>query len=146
MRAANLFSVLFLLASASAGADMYKWTGADGTPQFGQYPPAGVQAERLKPAPAPRSTSAPPSAQEQLKVLNQRLEAQNEEKAKAQAQREEAERRQINCENARNNLQRLSSGGNRMVQMPDGSYQRLDQDLKQKQLETNRKAVKTFCK
>ena len=43
------------------------------------------------------------------------------------------------------NIERLNYGGNRMVHMPDGSYQRLDEKQKQEQLEKNRKAVEEFC-
>jgi len=145
MRPANIFPLLLLLATASAGADMFKWTDASGTTQYGQHPPAGVQAERLRSAPAPQSAPAAKSLQQQVEDMNKQQEEQNKRKAAAAKKEQLAANRKTNCDSARKNLEQLNYGGNRMMKMPDGSYQRLDEKVKQEQLEKNRKAVKEFC-
>jgi hypothetical protein len=146
MRPANIFPLLLLvLAAGTAHADMFKWTDADGNTQYGQHPPAGVQAERLKSAPAPKTAPASKSLQQRVEEMNKRTEESNRRKAEAGQQKQQAANRKINCENARQNIEKLNYGGNRLMKMPDGSYQRLDEKTKQAQLEKNRKAIKEFC-
>jgi Domain of unknown function (DUF4124) len=145
MRAADIFLLLLLLASAPAGADMFKWTDAGGNIQYGQHPPPGVPAERLKSAPAPQSAPAPKSLQQQVDDMNRRTEEQNQRKAEAEKQKQAAANRKMNCEIANRNIEQLNSGGNRLIKMPDGSYQRLDEKTRQAQIEKNQKAIKEFC-
>ena len=40
MRLATIVSIILTLISTTAGAAMYKWIDADGSTQYGQYPPA----------------------------------------------------------------------------------------------------------
>ena len=145
MRLANLFPLLLVLAAGTAGADMFKWTDANGNTQYGQYPPAGVPAERLKSAPAPQSAPQTRSLQERVEEMNKRTEEKNQQKAEAEKKKQAAANRKINCENAHKNIEKLNYGGNRRVQMPDGSYQRLDEKAKQAELEKNNKAIEKFC-
>lgn len=145
MRPAKIFPLLFLLATGSAAADMYKWTDANGITQYGQHPPAGVQAERLRPAPAPATAPAAKSLQQQVDDMNREIEASDKRKAEAAQKKQRAEIRKTNCANARRNIEFLGYGGNRRIKMPDGSYQTLDEKTRNEQLEKNRKAVKEFC-
>jgi hypothetical protein len=145
MRPANIFALLLLLATGSAGAAMYKWTDTNGNVQYGAYPPAGSQAERMHAAPAPKSAPAGKSLQQQVEELEKSQAADQQRKAEAAQKQQDAENRKINCANARKNIEQLNYGGNRLVHMPDGSYQRLDEQHKQAQIEKNRKAIKEFC-
>ena len=43
----TLLALGLTLAATAAQAAMYKWTDASGNVQYGQFPPAGVQAERI---------------------------------------------------------------------------------------------------
>ncbi|AHF00326.1 DUF4124 domain-containing protein [Thioalkalivibrio paradoxus] len=49
-RLALPFGVLLALLGAPPGAaaDVYRWTGPDGTPQFGDRPPSGSDSERIE--------------------------------------------------------------------------------------------------
>ena len=47
MRRSTLVALALTLATASAHAAMYKWTDQNGNVQYGQFPPTGVQAERI---------------------------------------------------------------------------------------------------
>jgi len=145
MRLLNVFPLLLLLAATPAGAAMFKWTDANGNVQYGQFPPAGSNAERLKGAPAPASAPAGKSLQQRVEEMEKHQESEKQSKAEAAQKQQEAANRKTNCENARQNIERLNYGGNRLVHMPDGSYQRLDEKQKQAQLEKNRKAVEEFC-
>ena len=145
MRLLNVFPLLLLLAATPAGAAVFKWTDANGNVQYGQFPPAGSNAERLKGAPAPASAPAGKSLQQRVEEMEKHRDSEKQSKAEAAQKQQEAANRKTNCENARQNIERLNYGGNRLVHMPDGSYQRLDEKQKQEQLEKNRKAVEEFC-
>jgi hypothetical protein len=146
MRRLDIFPFLLLLAAGPAGAAMYKWTDASGNVSYGQSPPPGVSAEPIHGATAPRSAPGEAkSPQERLKALEKQQEAQKKSQAKEDKKRQQAADRKTNCEHARKNLERLSNMGNRRVRMPDGSYQRLDDQKKQALIDKNRKAIKDFC-
>jgi hypothetical protein len=144
----NIFTLALILANGSAGATMYKWTDASGNVQYGEFPPAGSQAERIKAAPTPADATPPEkskSLQQQVEEMEKRQDAKKQRQAEATQKQQNAANRKINCENARSNIQRLNYGGNRLVHMPDGSYQRLDEKQKQEQIEKNQQAIKEFC-
>jgi hypothetical protein len=146
MRHTTVFSIFLLLAMNQAGAAMFKWTDANGNVQYGQHPPAGVDAEYLKADQQPKAgTPATPSLQEQVEALDKRLAQEAEQKAKEAQKEQDAENRKINCTNARKNLEQLNMGGHRLTRMPDGSYERLDEKQKQAEITKNQQAVKDFC-
>lgn len=145
MRPEKLFFLLLLLAAGSAGAEILRWTDADGNVQYGQHPPAGADAEHIRTQPAPRSAPAAKPLQQQMEELDARLEAKRRQEAEAARNKQDAEQRRHNCQNARSNVEQLSYGGNRMVRLPDGSYERLDEPRRQAELEKYRKAVEEFC-
>lgn len=145
MRPVNIFTLLLMLVTGTASAAMYKWTDANGHVQYGQYPPAGSQAERVNAAPAPKAAPAAKSPQQRVEELEKRQGEEQQRKSESAQKLKDAENRKINCANAHQNLERLNYGGNRLVHMPDGSYQRLDEKQKQEQIEKNQKAIKDFC-
>jgi hypothetical protein len=145
MRLATIFPLLTLLAAAPVEAAMFKWTDADGNIQYGQHPPAGAKAEQIRAAPAPKSAPVAKPPQQQVEELDKRLDAQQQQKAEAEEKKQAMENRKINCANARKNLEQLSYGGHRLMHMPDGSYQRLDEEQKQALVKKNQDAVKEFC-
>ena len=145
MRLATIFPLLMLLTAAPVEAAMFKWTDADGNIQYGQHPPAGANAQQIRAAPAPKSATTGKSPQQQVEELDKRLEAEQQHKAEADEKKQVAENRKINCANARKNLEQLGYGGHRLMHMPDGSYQRLDEEQKQALIKKNQDAVKEFC-
>ncbi|VAW77802.1 hypothetical protein MNBD_GAMMA13-1544 [hydrothermal vent metagenome] len=145
MHQASIFSALLLLVATAANAAMFKWTDANGHVQYGQHPPAGVDAKNIQAGSKPKSTPASPSLQQQVEALDKRLAGKAKQEAEAKQKQQNAKNRKINCENARKNIERMNYGGNRLAQMPDGSYQRLDEKQKQAQINKNKKAIKEFC-
>jgi len=146
MRLGTFIPLILALATAPAGAVMFKWIDANGNTQYGQYPPAGVQAERIKTAPKPASApSAQKSPQQQLKELEEQNKKAGEKAAEAEAGKQHAEMKKKNCEIARQNLEQLNLGGHRLTRMPDGSYQRFTEEEKQAMIQKNKEAVKEFC-
>jgi len=144
----TLIGAMLVLAMAGAHATMYKWKDAQGQVQFGQFPPAGVDAERIKTPHAPHArppASAGPDLQERVRALEARKAAEQEKAQAEQQRREQAARVKQNCENARLTIQRLGRGGNRRYRMPDGSYQRFNAEESRKRIEESRKYIKENC-
>ena len=126
MRLSTVIPIILALTITPAGAAMYKWTDADGNTQYGQHPPAGVQAERVKPAPQPASQGQPVlTPQQRLQQLEEQQQKESEDEAKAQAEKEKAEIAKKNCKTAKQNRANLQMGGHRLTRLSDGSYTRL---------------------
>jgi hypothetical protein len=112
-----IFVVSFLFAAA-ASAQQYKWVDKDGKVRYGDVPPPGVNAQRLKPPPRPAASAPAPSAKkgEKDKPLSpeaafrkRQEEAQKESQKQAQAD-QEAQAKRENCERAQGSLRTLESG------------------------------------
>jgi len=146
MHLATLISISLALTTTAAGAAMYKWTDVDGSTRYGQYPPAGVQAEsvHVSPQPASRPQTAP-SPQQRLKELEQQQQKQTEKAAEAAAEKQKAETKRKNCEIAKNNLAGLQMGGHRLTRLPDGSYTRLSEEERLNRVAEAEKHIKEFC-
>jgi len=108
---------------------------------YGQFPPAGVNATRIKADPEPKSAPARKPLEEQVKELDKQMEQQKAAKEETTANKQNAATRKQNCENARSNITKLGYGGQRLAHMPDGSYERLSEEKKQE----NQDAIKEFC-
>ena len=147
MLARTLIGTILLLAMAGAHATMYKWKDAQGNTQFGQFPPAGVEAQRMKAPRAPASSpaKAAPSLKDRLKALE---EKQDKDQEKAQAAKEEqkrAEQQKQQCENARKTVTLLGRGGNRRYRMPDGSVRHLDENETRRRIDESKQYLKKYC-
>ena len=146
MRLATLISIILALTTTAAGAAMYKWTDADGSTQYGQYPPAGVAAERIKVSPQPASQPQPAlSPQQRLKELEEQQQKQTEQEAKAAGEKQKAETIKKNCEIAKKNLSGLQVGGHRLTRLPDGSYTRLSEEERLSRITEAEKHIKEYC-
>jgi len=136
---------LFLLPAQGA---MYKWKDERGVTQFGQFPPPGVEAERLRAPPPPAGD--PEAARQQL---NERLQQEREAADQAREKRQEAARQAeldarqaAACEAARRNLSTLQRGGNRRVRLPDGTVTYLTAEQRQQRIDQARKQIREHCK
>jgi hypothetical protein len=146
MRLATIISIILALTTSAAAAAMYKWIDADGNTQYGQYPPAGVQAEHIRANPQPASQpQATPSPQQRLKELEQQQEKQTEKEAEATAEKQKAETIKKNCEIAKNNLAGLQMGGHRLTRLSDGSYTRLSEEERLSRIAEAEKHIEEYC-
>lgn len=146
MIARTLISTLLLLAMAGANAGMYKWKDAQGNTQFGEFPPAGVDAEQMKPPPPPATNPGKgPSLEDRVKALDAQESADKEKALVEKEEKEKAAQKKQNCENARQNAELLQRGGNRLYQMPDGSYKRFNAEESQKRVEESKKFIAENC-
>lgn len=146
MRLSIILPLILLLASPAAWAAMYKWKDQDGNTQYGQFPPAGVEAQAIspnrQPAAATRTTSTP---QQRLEELEKKQQEQQESDAKAAKAGELEEQRKANCRISQENLLSLQRGGHHRVRMPDGTVTYLDEPERQRRIEEAREIVEKDC-
>jgi hypothetical protein len=117
MHKAIILAVTCLFAAA-ASAQQYKWVDKDGKVRYGDVPPPGANAQRLKPPPAASTAPAAPAAKSdkgekplspEAAFRKRQEEAQKDRDKQAQAQ-QEAEAKRGNCERAQTALRALESG------------------------------------
>ena len=141
----GILTIILALAVTPVGAAMFKWTDANGNVQYGAFPPAGVEAERIKGSPQPRSQPQSTTPQQRLKDLEQRQKEEGEQAAEAAANQQREEAKKKNCEIAKKNLANLQRGGHRRVRLPDGTVTYLEDEDRQQRIEENKKRVREFC-
>ena len=119
MNRAIIFGLGVLFASAAA-AQQYKWVDQNGKTQYGDVPPPGVQAQRLKPpssgpAPAPAAaakkdgkTEKPLSPEAAYRKRQEDAQKENEKNEKAE---QEAAAKRENCLRSQEALRTYEAGG-----------------------------------
>ncbi len=146
MRLATIFPVILALTATPSSAGMYKWTDADGNTQYGQHPPAGVQAEQIKPGPPPGSQPQPRlSPQERLKALEAEQQKQQQKEVEAATEQQKLETNRKRCEIARTNLANLKMGGHRLTRLPDGTYTRFSEEERLRRVREAEQQIKDYC-
>lgn len=158
MLRALLFIAGFVFAGAAAA--QYKWTDKDGRVQYGDAPPAGVNAAPMRrpPAPAYSQTEAadkkdsakddakkgPLTAAEQDAEFRKRQQAADAERQKqAKAEREAADKRE-NCARAQENVRVVESGRVARTDAKGERYYLDDAQLAQEAMKA-RQMVRDWC-
>ena len=149
MRKLLLFAATLAFA-ATALAQQYRWVDKDGRVQYGDVPPPGVSASRLKgpaaaPAAAEPKTKGPLTPAEQEAAFRKRqLDGEKEREKQAQAEKQ-TQARQENCARAQQALRTLESG--QRISRTDAKGERYILDDAQIAQETvqARQAVKASC-
>lgn len=140
--------ILALTCATPLSAETYRWVDENGATVYSQSPPpAGRQAETIKPPPPPAIT--PEEARRKLDEQRQFLEDRREDreigKEKTAAGKEETQRRSQNCQAARANLKQLE--GNTQVRMrdADGQYRRYTEEERQAKMAEARQQIEQYC-
>jgi hypothetical protein len=141
--------------AASAAAQQFRWVDKDGRVQYGDTPPPGVKATRLKP-PSGGSTSAPsssaPAKKDGEKALSPEASFQKRQKEakeledKAGKDRAEAETQRLNCMAAQSQVRQIQSGQRITGTNAAGERVFLDDSQRALELERAQKAVSESCK
>ena len=147
MRPSTVVALALTLAAASAHAAMYKWTDQNGTVQYGQFPPTGVQAERISASGTTHKVEAPDgkSPQQRLQELEQQQKQQEGEAAEARGAQQRQDLREQNCKIAQKNLAVLQEDGHHRVRLPDGTVTYLTDEQKQQRIDQANQQVKDNC-
>jgi len=136
----------FLLMSGHALAVTYKWVDEEGNVQYTQTPPpAGIEAETIKPPPKVDTEKAVKGLQAQeekaTKLRQNRLDtAKKEEEVK-----QELELQKKNCEMARARLASYEQPMVKFVQ-EDGSRVRATEEERQAEIAKSQEMIKEWCK
>ena len=117
VRVANALATAAILLACNglALAQQYKWVDADGKVRYGDVPPPGVKAQRLKPPASGPSPSSPASVKGEKPLSpeaayrKRQEDAQKERDKGAQAEQEASAKRE-NCNRAQESLRTLESG------------------------------------
>jgi len=143
--AASILAAVFMQA---AFAQQYRWVDANGKVQYGDVPPPGVDAKRLKPPPAP----PPTSSKDAQRTQNEKETAfRNRQQQSRKAQDQEEQKRvadsgkQQNCEQAQAELRTLDSGVRIARIDATGERYYLDDAAIEKEKASARKAVEAWC-
>lgn len=140
-------SLLLFLLALPVHAALFKWTDENGVTHFGQYPPAGVEAERLR-APPPPATDPAAARQRLDQTLEQRRTQAEERRQAEQKAADEAGRqaqRQKACQAARDDLATLQRGGHHRVRLPDGSVTYLNDEQRRQRIDKAKARIKAAC-
>lgn len=138
-------SLTLTVAPTLAQDGMYRWVDEQGRVHYGQVPPSGVQAERMRRAAPPADQAAQERLERELEARAEReQQSRTEEETRAQ---QEADRRmrQENCERARSNLETLTSRGSRVTLREGDQYRMLDEEERQSMIERTRNQIREFC-
>jgi len=145
MTKALLFAVGMAFAT-TAMAQQYKWVDANGKVQYGDTPPPGAEATRLKPPPAGApAPAAAPKVNPEAAFRNRQQERQKNEE-KAAKERADAETKRVNCEQSQASLRTLQSGQRISSTNAAGERVFIDDAERAKEIERTQRAVNDWCK
>ena len=156
MRQLAILTTILAAMPALMGADVYRWTDANGVINYTQQKPQGVNAElisasgRVRGDAAPQAVSAAAPAvansgstaglnQDQQKIMEELKAAEAERKIAYEAAKKD------NCERSQSVLSRLSSVGRVRVTADDGSVTILGEDERQKRISDAQRGVAENC-
>jgi hypothetical protein len=142
--------------SAGASAQLYKWKDANGRTRYGDTPPPGVDASRLRvpssapsPAPSPDASDAKADKAEKLtpeQAFRKRQQDRAAAEEKAAKERADADAKRTNCEAAQTQLRILESGQRVSTVNAAGEKVYLDDDQRAAQMARAQKAVSDWCR
>lgn len=147
---------LFLFGAGNAFAQLYKWVDINGRTRYGDIPPPGLDAVRIKPAPPPAAAPAGDAAGKDAKhgpLTPAELEIEfRKRQAQAQAQEEKereaaeaAANKAANCERAQEGLRNLESGKRIARYGPDGERYFPDEAAIEEEKAKGRELVRQNC-
>ena len=141
-------SVLLMLFTASAHAELHKWVDSAGNVHYSDSePPADARVEQVHiPAAAPTpDKSAGKSVFEREADLEKSLKEKQKAEQEAAQKQQEADARKKDCESVRNNLQVLENTPRIATYDANGNRTLMDDAARQQQIEETRKKISELC-
>lgn len=146
----GLVIVLAVLA-APAGAEIYKWTDAQGKVHYGDQPPSSsipipFNPQTSKDAEARAETARRQAADQAARVRLEQGKAREAAGRQRAASEEEARRKAENCQRARGNLETLQRPYKRITRVDaQGQTQVLDAAAREAEIERASQAIAENC-
>jgi hypothetical protein len=148
----TLLLIVALGFAAGAFAQQFRWVDKDGRVQYGDTPPPGVNAKRLKPPPPGAAPPAAAAAKKDEKPLSpeaafrkRQQEREEAEKKAAQASSDDATRR-ANCEAAQGQIRQIQTGQRISSVNAQGERVFLEDAQVARELERAQRAAAENCK
>lgn len=141
-------SVLLMLFTVSAHAELHKWVDSAGNVHYSDTePPADAKVEQIHiPAAAPApDKSAGKSVFEREADLEKLLKNKQKAEQEAAQKEKEAAAKQKNCESARNNLQVLENTPRIATYDANGNRTLMNDAARQQEIEETRKKISELC-
>lgn len=140
-----LLAAAILAFSGTALAQQYKWRDENGRVRYGDVPPPGVNATRLRPPPAPSSTPAAKSFKERDAEFRKRQQEAEKEREKQQQTAENASAKREGCQRAQEYIRTIESG--QRISRTDSRGERyfLDDAQRAQELAKAREAAQQSC-
>lgn len=142
MSRTTTLALLLCLLPLSAAGEVYKWIDDDGTVHYGQKPPAGQQAETVKPQSSVDTEAARESFRQRQEELQSRdeqraekkkTEAEEEKKAAARKERCQAAKRALEQMQTQNRIQYINDEGERAYMSEEQRQEREKQAREMKE-------------
>lgn len=140
-----VFLMVACVLSPNIFAGMYKWVDEEGNVQYTQTPPpAGIEAETIKPPPKVDTGAALKELEAQQEKAAELRESRLEQAEKEAQARQELELRKKNCELAK---ARLASYERPMVKFvqEDGTRVRATEEERQAEIVKSQEMIKEWC-
>jgi len=149
MRFRSIVTLLLIASPLLSYAAMYKYQDANGNWVYSQHPPADGEYSVIKAEKQPRSSNL--SSEERKEKVTKARESvigtpedkKNQDKVAAETAKNEAKRNDI-CEQSKKALSSLQVY--RRFKDKDGNITRLDDDERQKRIDSAKQNIKEFCK
>ena len=155
-----VFAAAVSLFCTAALAQQYKWVDSNGRVQYGDTPPPGAKATRLRPpppgsAPAAPAAAAPAAAGKKddgkkpltpEEAFQKRQKDAAEAEQKAQKAAAEAETKRSNCEAAQSQVRGLQSGERMATTNAAGERVYMEDTQRAAELARAQKAAADWCK
>src|SRR5712664_213970 len=140
---AYLFALVLALAVPVAGAQVYKWVDEKGRMQYGDKPPAGVNATPIEPPPAPQGQPRPPQdlAAQEAEFRRRQIQKREEEEKLAR----EEKLRQQRCDQAKDR-RALYERVSRISRFEKGERVYLSDEQRAAEVERLNAAVAQYCR
>jgi hypothetical protein len=145
---------IFLLAlgfAAAASAQQFRWVDKDGRVQYGDTPPPGVKATRLKPPPTGSAPAPAAAAKKDEKPLSpeaayrKRQQEREEAEKKAAQEAKDAEAKRANCSAAQAQIRQIQSGQRITTTDAKGERGFMDDSQRAAELQRAQQAASEWC-
>lgn len=143
-----IFVILSAVLSAAASASVYRWVDADGQVHYSQFKPAGVTATEQN-KPNTNQGPNPEEAKKRLEELRAKLQENINDREKAKKEQAEAkedkERRQENCDKAKELVRNYEDNGRVYKTLENGERYWYTETERADLIKTSKDQVKKYC-
>ena len=133
-----------LLISSPSHAGVYKWVDEDGQVHYGEQP--GNTAAEIVPIRTNETTAPRTMNKDEIDIVKSDIEAKDKKKKEAEEQKKINRDKRKWCNEARSDLQAISSRGRLREINEKGEYIVMTEEQRQQRIAAAKKKEREFCK